>query len=251
MTDNVLAAIAGQFSPTAFTPTLRPQGNPVTQGGLRQLQSLANTGGWEGFMAQQMLPTEYGGGGMSASQAKGALIKAIRAPDTADQTALDLREELRGSLTPRYETSARPGDTPVNKDLSTAQGIANAYDLTDLDAVARQWQSDLAKDPIAAYTDPQTGLSYAGVTSANTPTMDWFDKYGLPYANGATPTPTRSLPSKTRPPRGHRGRARSWRTQRSRGCSTPTLRHAANSVPPTVSWTSSARRTSKRLARAC
>lgn len=186
LTDNVLAAIAGQYSPGAFTPTYEPQGNPITPTGLRQLQSLSNTGGWEGFMASQMLPKDYGGGGMSASQAKGALMKAVMTPDTADEQALSLREELRGSLTPRYETtggSTNPQDKPVNKDLSTAQGVANSFDLSDVDTVARGWQKDLASDPVAGYTDPTTGLSYLGAKENKTPTMDWFDKYGLPYAN--------------------------------------------------------------------
>ena len=185
-TDNMLAAIAGQFAPTAFTPSYEPQGNPVTPTGLRQLQSLANTGGWEGFMASQMLPKDYGGGGMSASQAKGALLKAVMTPDDADEGALQLREELRGSLTPRYETqgeSANPTVKPINKDLSTAQGVANSFDLSDVDEVSRGWQKELANDPVAGYTDPVTGLSYLGAKEKKTPTMEWFDKYGLPYAN--------------------------------------------------------------------
>jgi hypothetical protein len=185
-TDNMLAAIAGQFAPTAFEPTYKPQGNPVTATGLRQLQSLANTGGWEGFMASQMLPVEYGGAGMSSSQAKGALLKALKVPDNADEQALAQREELRSSLTPRYETqgeSTNPSVKPINKDLSTDQGIVNSFDFSDVDQVSRQWQSDLAKDPVIGYTDPQTGLSYTGALAEKTPTMEWFDKYGLPYAN--------------------------------------------------------------------
>jgi len=183
-TDNMLAAIAGQFAPTAFEPTYKPQGNPVQATGLRQLQSLANTGGWEGFMAAQMLPLEYGGGGMSPGQAKGALMAALKVPDDADQEALNQREELRASLTPRYETTPlKPGETPPTKDLMTDQGIVNSFDFSDVDNVSRQWQSDLAKDPVIGYTDPQTGLSYAGALAEKTPTMEWFDKYGLPYAN--------------------------------------------------------------------
>ena len=186
LTDNVMAAIAGQFAPTAFQSTYTPQGNPIQATGLRQLQSLANTGGWEGFMASQMLPKEYGGSGMSSSQAKGALMKALQTPDDADETALSLREELRGSLTPRYETqgeSTNPQYKPLNKDLSTPQGIVNSFDFSDVDTVSRGWQSDLAKDPIAGYKDPVTGLSYEGAKEVKTPTMEWFDKYGLPYAN--------------------------------------------------------------------
>lgn len=185
MTDNMMAAIAGQFAPTAFESTYKPQGNPVQATGLRQLQSLANTGGWEGFMASQMLPKDFGGGGMSSSQAKGALLKALKTPDTADEQALAQREELRGSLTPRYETQGKsnnPGIEPVNKDLSTDQGIVNSFDFTDVDTVSRGWQSDLAKDPVIGYTDPKTGLSYTGALAEKTPTMEWFDKYGLPYA---------------------------------------------------------------------
>jgi hypothetical protein len=135
-------------------------------------------------MASQMLPKEYGGGGMSPGQAKGALMAALKVPDNADQRALDQREELRGSLTKRYETTPlKPGETPPTKDLTTDQGIVNSFDFTDVDNVSRQWQSDLAKDPVIGYTDPQTGLSYAGALAEKTPTMEWFDKYGLPYAN--------------------------------------------------------------------
>jgi len=188
MTDNVLAAIAGQYSPTAFTPTYQGQGNPVTQGGLRNLMSLSQGGGWEGFMANQMLPKDYGGGGMTPSQAKAALMKIVMQPESDSVTpeARGLRDELLTSLPLRYETSGEsldPSKGKVNKDLTTAQGIANTYDLGSIDEVSRGWQKDLASDPIAGYTDPKTGLAYQDAKEIKTPTMEWFDKYGLPYAN--------------------------------------------------------------------
>jgi hypothetical protein len=156
---------------SAWTPTKKGTGSPLTFDNLASMQAMAGSGGsdYQSFMADQMLK------GATPAAALAALKKTIR----SGQASQDLLDSM-----PAYQPSdaqAISGDAP---DITNDQGFAQMYDTRTLLSEANDMHKGMAKDIAlqgSAYKDPKTGQFYQGYEETPTEQMQAADKLGLAY----------------------------------------------------------------------
>jgi len=178
--DNILSGYggAGSYDPNAFTPTYE-FGSPVNLPGRRKAESLAQSGGWQAFVSDQILNK-----GLSPAQAEEALYEYVNAPDDPklDQNSKDLKASVLASMGPLKQEG--PAGLSIGGQGSTKKLGDSTYNTDTVRAFTTNVWSDLMNDPDVAYTDPQTGLSYSKTPEEamkKTPQMLAYDKFGIPY----------------------------------------------------------------------
>ena len=179
MADMVTGLMAGpgSWDPSAFTPTTMPLGNPLQTPGRNRAQAYAGRGGYEGFLVDEML------NGATPSEAEAALWDFIAKPAPEDELspeALQAQQDVIASLPARVSDQIIPGQTPGEIDYTTPQGRAGGLDLGRISEFSSKIFDELATDPTIGYTDPTTGLGYAGSREMPTEAAEWFTKRGFP-----------------------------------------------------------------------
>lgn len=171
--NNMLSWITGPQAtdPSAWTPTKKGTGSPLTFENLASMEAMAQSGGadYQSFIADQMLK------GATPAGAVAALKRTIRSGQAS--------QDLLDSLPPNYQSDVQiaTGATP---DITTDQGFAQAYDTKMLLSDANDMHKGMAKDRAlqkSAFQDPTTGQFYTGYDEQKTEQMQAADKLGLAY----------------------------------------------------------------------
>jgi hypothetical protein len=195
LADNVFSAQAGPgaYAAGSFDPTITYKGSIVDFPGERTLMAMAQTGGWQGAVAQRMLK------GMSSSQAMGEIRALIEAdPKGLDKDAAALQTQIFQSLN-AAKTSGAGGNAVdqfilegggASGDLAAAKTPAkpgpgfdwSQYDLPGMQQWADDRQMDLLKDQPKdqLFQDPKSG-AYYNQAPEETPSAQakWFADRGL------------------------------------------------------------------------
>lgn len=179
---NVQAGAAG-FDPGAFQPITVPIGEPLDLAGSRYVNAMAQStgGGYEAFLAQKIA------GGATPGDAVAQMWDLINQPDSPEvsQQARDARDALVASLPPNLTSPTDPATGMPSYqenigDFSTPQGRAATTDVGAITTTANDLFTKLTEDPVAGYTDPKTGLQYAGSYDQPSELSQKFAELGLP-----------------------------------------------------------------------
>jgi hypothetical protein len=199
LADNVFSAQAGPgaYAAGAFEPTTTYKGSVVDFPGERTLQALAQTGGWQGALAQRMLGVTDGRR-RSPGEAWGE-IKAILEADPAklDKDVKALQDDIFNSLNSRQAGGGAGGTSAeVDQALLAEQGLGTTttktapgpdidwsqFDLGGMQSWANDRYMELLKDQPreGLFQDPQTGAFYNQAPEI-TPSAQskWFADRGL------------------------------------------------------------------------
>lgn len=180
--DPVMAAYAGRggFDPSAFAPITTPVGEPLDLAGSRYVNAMASAGGgYESYLAQKIQ------GGMTPGAAVAdmwAKINAAESPE-APEDVKALAADLKASLPPLVSTDPASGLPSVQQnigDLSTPEGRAASTNLDAITTTANDLFYKMTADQPVGYTDPNTGLQYAGATEEPSELAAHFAELGIP-----------------------------------------------------------------------
>lgn len=180
--DPVMAAYAGRggFDPSAFAPITTPVGEPLDLAGTRYVSAMASAGGgYESYLAQKIQ------GGMTPGAAVAdmwAKINAAESPE-APEDVKALAADLKASLPPLVSTDPASGLPSVQQnigDLSTPEGRAASTNLDAITTTANDLFYKMTADQPVGYTDPNTGLQYAGATEEPSELAAHFAELGIP-----------------------------------------------------------------------
>lgn len=182
--DNILSGIAGpgSYDINAFTPEVE-YGKEVTRPGTARLESFAGKGGWEGFLANEILK------GGTPSSAMAALQTFLENTDPNDKS---ISEDERTAYQSLVNSLPRNRDemTPSQKE---AAGFWGDYDYEGLLDTATRYSDEVFKDPAYGYSEegPDGTMRYwdTAPEEIKTPQMEFFDKYGLPYPTASYEDP--------------------------------------------------------------
>lgn len=171
-----MQAGAGAYAADAFNPVYEPIGSPLQAPGSQLLQHYASSGGssWQSYIADAILNK-----GLDPASAQADLIRTVTAPETATATPQEKaqRQALIESLPPRAIqdplTGAYTMKTPDVTDL------ANTVDTNKIFTWGDDAYQKMATDPMAGYTDPKTGLDYAGAKTEDSTAAKWYHDRGL------------------------------------------------------------------------
>ncbi len=186
MVDNALTGLAGpgSYDIGAFTPEVE-YGKEIRRPGSERLQRDATRGGYEGFLANELL------NGATDSEAMATLQKFIEDGRAAQESG-----ELTGDALGKFESVINTVPKRIGSDLSSEQerekDVLGFWADFDYDKVAertRAYSDELFKDPLG-WEDPETGRFYdKEPETLKTPQMEFFDKYGLPYPTASYEDP--------------------------------------------------------------
>lgn len=174
---------AGGFDPGAFQPITVPIGEPLDLAGSRYVNAMAASegGGYEAFLAQKIKE------GATPGDAVAQMWELINQPDSPEvpQEARDVRDALVRSLPPSATSATDPATGMPSYqenlgDFSTPQGQAATTDPTAIMTTANDLFTKMTEDPVAGYTDPNTGLQYAGSYEQPSELSQKFSELGLP-----------------------------------------------------------------------
>jgi len=176
--DNAAAMQAGPgaYSAEAFNPVYEPIGQPLQAPGAQLLDRYASSGGasWQSYIADAILNK-----GLDPASAQADLIRTITAPETATATPQEKaqRQALIDSLPGRAVKDPISGVyTMMAPDL---KDIVNTVDTDKIFDWADKGYQQMATDPLAGYTDPATGLDYAGAKAQDSTAAKWYHDRGL------------------------------------------------------------------------
>lgn len=182
--DPVMAAYGGPggFDPQAFAPIVTPVGEPVDQPGTRYVNAMAQSGGgYESYLAKKILGGMSPGGAVADMFAK---INAGASPEAPPEVQAE-REQLLASLPPNT-------DTDPTLQAPSAQAQAAAFDFTTPEGrntstnqgaifdTANDLFYKMTSDQPIGYTDPKTGLGYAGSIEEPSELAAHFEELGIP-----------------------------------------------------------------------
>ena len=183
--DNILSGIAGpgSYDMGAFTPETE-YGKEVTLPGRTRLESYAGRGGWEGYLANEIMK------GGTPSSALASLQQFLENTDPEDKSLSDQERTAYQSLVNSLPKSQATGRTPSEKE---SQGFWGDYDYETLYKTANEYSDAVFNDPGYGYSETDE----SGVTrywdkapeEIKTPQMEFFDKYGLPYPTASYEDP--------------------------------------------------------------
>lgn len=171
---------AGAFDPAAFAPVVTPVGEPLDLAGSRYVQAMAKSqGGYESYLAQKIA------GGMTPGAAVADMWAKINAADSPDAPAdvKQLATSLVSSLPPVMSTNPATGLPSVQQnvgDMTSPEGRAASTDLGAITTTANDLFEKMTADPVVGYTDPNTGLQYAGSTQEPSELAAHFAELGIP-----------------------------------------------------------------------
>ena len=183
--DNVFSALAGPgaYDVNAFTPQLE-YGKEVTRPGTERLQAYAQRGGWEGYIANEILS------GATPSSAMASLQSFLENAPPEDPDRPTDADNAYQSIIDSLPRSRETGGTPSEK---KAQGFWADYDYDTLYRTASDYSDAVFKDPGFGHEevgpDGRTRYYDAPPEEIKTPQMEWFDKYGLPYPTASYEDP--------------------------------------------------------------
>jgi hypothetical protein len=179
--DPAIAMYAGRgaFDPSAFQPRTIPIGSPLDLAGSRYVGMMAQSGpGYESYLAQKIA------GGMTPGQAVATMWDRVNTPDEAlDPEGLEQKQALIASLPPLTSTDPATGMPSFQQgagDFSTPEGRAASADVGAVTTVANDLFERMATDPVPGYTDPVSGLAYAGAYQQPSELAEKFQAYGIP-----------------------------------------------------------------------
>lgn len=181
--DPVMAAYGGRgsFDPAAFAPVVTPVGEPIDQAGSRYVNAMASAqGGYESYLAQKIA------GGMTPGAAVADMWAKINAADSPDapQDVKDQAAALTASLPPITSTNPATGAPSYQQqtvgDLTTPEGRAASSDVNSITSTANDLFYKMTSDQPVGYTDPNTGLQYAGSTQEPSDLAAHFAELGIP-----------------------------------------------------------------------
>lgn len=186
--DPVIAAMGGDasFDPQSFAPITTPIGEPLDLAGSRYVNAMAQAGGgYESYLAQKMLPVESGGAGLTPGGAIAAMWNDISAADApeAPQDVKDMAADLKASLPPNTSTDPAlqaPSAQQSAFDFSTTEGRSTSSNLDAITSTANDIFYKMTSDQPVGYTDPKTGLQYAGATEEPSELAAHFAELGIP-----------------------------------------------------------------------
>jgi hypothetical protein len=180
--DNILTGYggAGSYDIGAFTPTY-DYGEPLNLSGRRKAESLAGTGGWQGFVTDLILNE-----GMSPAEAESMLYKVIEAPDdpSLSETERAQKLALTDSMKPLMAADTGAPTSLGGRNTGQSAATTEPYDAVPIREFTTRVWSDLMEDPEFKYQDPETGLYYDKTPEeaiVKTPQMMAYDKFGIPY----------------------------------------------------------------------
>lgn len=183
--DNILSGIAGpgSYDVGAFQPEIE-YGKEITRPGYDRLTAMAGRGGWEGYIAKQMLEN-----GASASEAIARMQNFV---ETSDENDPDLDPKIRAEVRALKASLPKAKQDPLQ--FVGGVGMRGGEQGTDFDSMynmdriwqqANDWDEALFNDPAFAYSEPDASgrMHYYDTApeTIKTPQMEFFDKYGLPY----------------------------------------------------------------------
>lgn len=180
--DPALAMYAGRgaFDPKAFEPTIVPIGEPLDLSGTRYVSAMAQAGGgYESYLANKIANEGMTPGGAVADM--WAKITAGGAPDAPPEVKAE-RDALVASLPPNTSTDpmVQAQGIDLAGDFSTPQGQMASANVDAITATANDLFYKMTSDPAIGYTDPATGLPYAGAQEEPSELAAKFREYGLP-----------------------------------------------------------------------
>jgi hypothetical protein len=205
--DNILSAMSGPgaYDVGAFTPTY-DYGEPLNLTGRRKAETRAQQGGYEGFLADQILNEN-----LSPSEAEALMWSIVETPDDDPDLTDDDRARKKALLAtlpkapPVRLTGADavmaqkglisgglPGAVATGQSAEAATEGRAQYDTAKVTAAADTVWNDLMEDPEFAYRDEATGQYYGRTPEQamiKTPQMEFFDRYGLPYPTASYTDP--------------------------------------------------------------
>ena len=179
--DNILTGYAGggAYDVGAFTPTY-DYGEPINLKGRRKAESLAESGGWQGFVTDLILE------GKSPAEAEAMLYQTIEAPD--DETLTDeerlLKQGLAESMKPLMAADTGAPASVQGRSSGRSAATTDPYDTAPIREFTTRVWSDLMDDPEFKHYDEATGLYYDKTPEeamVKTPQMMAYDKFGIPY----------------------------------------------------------------------
>jgi hypothetical protein len=177
LVDNALTGLAGpgSYDIGAFTPEVE-YGKEIVPSGRNRLESYAGRGGWEGFIANEIMK------GGTPSSAMASLQQFLENTDPNDPDLSPEEKTQYESLTNSLPRNT--GDKPIGRE-SEDLGFWADYDYDRLYNTANEYSDAIFKDDPYGYEevgpDGKTRYYDKAPEEIKTPQMEFFDKYGLPY----------------------------------------------------------------------
>lgn len=187
--DNILSGYGGggSYDVGAFTPTYE-WGEPLNLKGRRRAETLARSGGYQGFLADLIFNEE-----LTDAEAEAKLYEVVNAPD---EGLSDADRAKRQALIDSMPPSMRDDGINVPSSRSGAGAKARTgreqWDTDIIHENAASIWNGLMDDPEFAHFDEASGQYYGKTPEeamVKTPQMLAYDKFGIPYPTASYEDP--------------------------------------------------------------